>query len=137
MEENREIEKLDAFAKKYVKEIEMEKAPLDFTASIMDKIFLENVKEITFQSKPLFSKKVWFVIFFTVIALVLIPFKSSEKSWLNFPELNFSFFNKIQLSNFLEINTISNTLLYTILFFGVMFIAQLLFLNNYFNKKLA
>ena len=135
MEENRDIKKLDAFAKKYVKEIEMEKAPLDFTASIMDKIVLESTTEVTFQSKPLFSKKVWFAIVFTVIALVLSPFKSSEKSWFNFPELNFSFFSKIQLSNFLEINTISNTVMYTILFFGVMFIAQLLFLNNHFNKK--
>lgn len=135
MEENKRNEKLDSFTKKYVKEIEVNKTTLNFTASVMDKIILENSKEVVFQPKPLLSKKVWFAISVVVIVLILVPFQSSEKSFLTFSKLNISFFNKVQLADFLEVNTLSNTLFYAIFFFGLMVIAQIIFLKRHFDKS--
>ena len=43
MGENKHIKELDAFAKKYVKEISTEQPSLDFTASLMKKITLGNL----------------------------------------------------------------------------------------------
>ncbi|MDB2384983.1 hypothetical protein N9V96_00755 [Polaribacter sp.] len=135
MEENKHDRQLDTFTKKYVKEIEIEKTSMDFTALVMDKILEENVAPVTFKTKPLISKLGWFCIVFSIIALILIPFQSSEKSWLNFTELNFSFFNKFQITNFVEVNPISNIVLLAILIFGLLIITQILFLKNHFSKR--
>jgi hypothetical protein len=134
MEENKHIKEFDAFAKKYLKEIKTESLSKDFTASLMNKIVLENSKSVI-NTKALISKKVWVVIFASVLAVVLIPFKASEKSLITMPKLDFSFLKKIQIPNFLENVSVSNTVMYAILFFGLMFMAQVIFLKNHFNKR--
>jgi hypothetical protein len=100
----------------------------------MNKIVLENSKSVI-NTKALISKKVWVVIFASVLAVVLIPFKASEKSLITMPKLDFSFLKKIQIPNFLENVSVSNTVMYAILFFGLMFMAQVIFLKNHFNKR--
>ena len=107
MEENKKNIELDTFAKKYIQEIKEESPSKDFTTSLMSAIVLENSKSVTV-SKALISKKTWFVILSIVLAVVLIPFKSQEKSLFTMPELDFSFFNKIQIPNVLENFSISN-----------------------------
>lgn len=134
MEENKKNIELDTFAKKYIQEIKEESPSKDFTTSLMSAIVLENSKSVTV-SKALISKKAWFVILSIVLAVVLIPFKSQEKSLFTMPELDFSFFNKIQIPNVLESFSISNTVLYAIFLFGLMLIAQVLFLKNHLNKR--
>jgi len=93
MEENKHIKEFDAFSKKYLKEIKTESLSKDFTASLMNKIVLENSKSVM-NTKALISKKVWFVIFASVLAVVLIPFKASEKSLITMPKLDFLFLRK-------------------------------------------
>jgi hypothetical protein len=134
MEENKHIKEFDTFAKKYLKEIKTESLSKDFTASLMNKIVLENSKSVI-NTKALISKKVWVVIFASVLAVVLIPFKASEKSLITMPKLDFSFLKKIQIPNLLENVSVSNTVMYAILFFGLMFMAQVIFLKNHFNKR--
>jgi|FLOH01.1.fsa_nt_gi hypothetical protein len=134
MEEINKNKELDGFVKKYVKEIKIESPSKDFTASLMNKIVVEDQKSV-FISKELISKKGWFVIFLSVLAVVLIPFKSSEKSLISIPKLDFYFFDKIQIPNFLDNLTVSKTVFYAIFFFGLMFFAQVVFLKNYFNKR--
>ena len=130
MEDNKKSAELDAFAKKYVKEIKTESPSIDFTASLMSKIVVKHQKSV-FITKALISKKGWFIISLLVLALIAIPFEASEKSLIPFPELDFSFLNKIQIPNI----TVSNTVLYAIFFFGLLFMAQVVFLKNYFNKR--
>tara|TARA_B100000809_G_scaffold133509_1_gene131232 strand:- start:67 stop:477 length:411 start_codon:yes stop_codon:yes gene_type:complete len=134
MEENKNTTELDAFAKKYVKEIHTESPSADFTASLMGKIVVEHQKSV-FKSKALISKKVWFLLFALLIALLFIPFKKSEERLLHIPRIDFSFLDKIQMSNLFEIFSVSNTVTYAICFFGLMFMAQVVFLKNYFNKR--
>jgi hypothetical protein len=134
MEENKHIKEFDTFAKKYLKEIKTESLSKDFTASLMNKIVLENSKSVI-NTKALISKKVWVVIFASVLVVVLIPFKASEKSLITMPKLDFSFLKKIQIPNFLENVSVSNTVMYAILFFGLMFMVQVIFLKNHFNKR--
>ncbi|WP_405562159.1 hypothetical protein [Polaribacter sp. Asnod6-C07] len=134
MGENKHINELDAFAKKYVKEIEQEKPSADFTASLMKNI-LEESKSKVFKTKALISKKGWAIISIFVLAVILIPFKTSEKSLINSLEFNFSFLDKIQIPNFLPAINLSNTVFYAIFFFGLMIVAQVVFLKNHFNKK--
>ena len=134
MEENKNSHELDAFAKKYVKEIHTESPSADFTASLMGKIVVEHQKSI-FRSKALISKKGWLVIFGLVLAAIFIPFKKSEERLLNLPRIDFSFLDKIQMPNLFENFSVSNTVTYAICFFGLMFMAQVIFLKNYFEKR--
>ena len=134
MGENKHIEELDAFAKKYVKEIKQDKPSLDFTASIMETITKESASKV-FKTTALISKKTWFIISLLVFAALFIPFKESEKSVLNLPKLDFSFLNKIQIPNLFETISISNTVLYAVFLFGLLFIGQVVFLKNHFNKR--
>ena len=71
MGENKHIKELDAFAKKYVKEISTEQPSLDFTASLMKKITLEKNLEV-FKAKSLISKKGWMLIAASILALIFI-----------------------------------------------------------------
>jgi hypothetical protein len=134
MEENRNTTELDTFAKKYVKEIHTESPSIDFKASLMRKIVAEHQKSV-FRSKALISKKVWFLLFASLIAILFIPFKKSEERLLNFPRIDFSFLDKIQVPNLFENFSVSNTVAYAICFFGLMFMAQVVLLKNHFNKR--
>lgn len=134
MGENKHIKELDAFAKKYVKEIPLEKPSLDFTASLMKKIALEKKSEV-YKAKALISKKGWLLIVASILAVTFIPFKTSEKSFMNLPKLEVSFFDKIQFTNLFDSLSVSNVTLYAVLFFGILFFAQILFLKKHFDKR--
>lgn len=136
MGENKHINELDAFAKKYIKEIPQSKISDNFTNVLMDKLLVET-KTSTIKSSPLISKKVWFLLSVAFIALLVFPFTSSKENILNLPEFKFSFFDKIHIPNLLESLSLSNITLYAFLFFGVMVCIQIGFLKNYFDKRIS
>ena len=136
MEENKHKNELNAFAKKYVKEMKQEKPSFDFTASLMDKIVAELQQKNVYNSSPLISNKIWFLIACAFIAMLFIPFKESEKSMLEIPKIDFSFIDKIQIPNIFIDFSISNTTMYAILFFGFMVMIQVVFLKNHFEKRI-
>ena len=71
MGENKHIQELDAFAKKYVKEIKVEQPSLEFTASIMQTIAKENrAKTKVLSVTPLISKKGWALIFVFIVGIL-------------------------------------------------------------------
>ncbi|QOD62198.1 hypothetical protein H9I45_07085 [Polaribacter haliotis] len=135
MGENKHIEELDAFAKKYVKEIEFEKAPADFTSSIMNTIN-EEKRSAVFKTSALISKKGWFLIAASVFAVLFLSFTNSKENAITYPEIDFSFLEKFQSLNVFEGITISNTVFYSVFFFGFMLLFQLVFLKKYFEKRL-
>jgi hypothetical protein len=136
MGENKHIEEIHAFSKKYVKEIKIERPSLDFTSNLMKKIGeLETIKKaITY--KPLISKKAWFIVFAAIIAVVLIPFKSTNESLFTLPEINFSFLEKLNFSGLLENVNVSSTTLYLSLTFLVLIAIQIFYLKGYFEKQI-
>lgn len=134
MGENKHIEELDAFAKKFVKEIPQEKPSVDFTASLMQVLIKESKKSV-YKPSVLISKKGWFLILGLVVATLFIPFESSKKSLITLPKFDFSFLDSIQIPNFLGFLSVSNTTMYTIFFFGLMILVQVVFLKNHFNKR--
>ncbi|MCL7754661.1 hypothetical protein [Polaribacter sp. Z022] len=136
MEENKNIEKLDAFAKKYVLEIPQEKPSVDFTASIMQSILTENTYATNvFKPKALITKKGWLLIIGLLLVAIFVPFKQMKEYSFSIPEFDFSFLNKFQMPNFFESLSVSNIVLYAVFFFGLMIIAQLVFLKGYFDKR--
>ena len=134
MGENKHIKELDAFAKKYVKEISTEQPSLDFTASLMKKITLEKNLEV-FKAKSLISKKGWMLIAASILALIFISFFTTTESAFNLPKIEFNFLDKLQFTNLFDTLSVSNITLYAVLFFGLLFFAQIVFLKKHLFYK--
>ena len=135
MGENKHIEELDAFAKKYVKEVPLEKPSIDFTASIMQTILKEKTINV-YKPKALITKKGWFLIVSLLLVAIFVPFKQLKQTSIKLPEIDFSFMSKIQIPNLFEYLTVSNTVLYSVFFFGIMIFAQVVFLKGYFENRI-
>ncbi len=135
MGENKHIEEIDAFAKKYIKEIPVESPSVNFTANLMNTISqLQTEKTIVY--KPLISKKGWFVVVAAVIAVVLISFKSSKESIFTMPEINLSFLEKFSFSGVFESVSVSTSTLYLAILFSVLIFIQIFYLKGYFEKQI-
>jgi hypothetical protein len=135
MGENKHIEEIDAFAKKYVKEIPTESPSVDFTANLMHTISKLKMEKPTVY-KPLISKKGWFLVFVAVIAVILVPFKSTEEGLFTLPEMDLSFFEKLNFSGLFESVQVSNTTMYVAILFSVLVFVQIFYLKGYFEKRI-
>jgi len=135
MGENKHIEEIDAFAKKYIKEIPVESPSVDFTANLMHTISqLQTEKTIVY--KPLISKKGWFVVVAAVIAIIILPFKSSEEGFFTLPEMNLSFLEKLNFSGVFESVSVSTPILYLAILFSVLIFIQIFYLKGYFEERI-
>ncbi|MBL4569007.1 MAG: hypothetical protein JKY69_04920 [Flavobacteriaceae bacterium] len=137
MEEIKKNQKLNAFTKKYLKDLELESPSVDFTANIMDVISVIKTSDNAVTYKPLISKKGWFLVFSILAAILIIPLRGVESKWVTLPELNFSFLEKISFTGLLDGFTISNTVVYTVCLFAVLMTIQLFYLKGYFEKRLS
>ena len=135
MEINNQKEEFDAFAKKYVKEILQESPSSNFTATLMHRIAQESVSKSK-STGALISKKARFVLAALFIGVLCLPYVQDEASFITIPELNFSFLNTVQRMNFVESFSMTDTVSFPFLFFGLMLIVQLFILKNYFDKRL-
>lgn len=137
MGENKHIEELDVFAKKYIKEVEAETPSIDFTNTIMQRILkVENTA--LYKATPLISKKAWFVVLGTLVALLFIPFKSSERSESILDKVGYSYLPNIEMpSLFADVSlSVSTTTIYSFVFLAILVLVQVHFLKNYFINKL-
>ena len=137
MEEIKKDQKLNAFTKKYLKDLELESPSADFTANIMDVISAIKTSDSAVSYKPLISKKGWFLVFTILASILIVPLRGVESKWISLPELNFSFLEKISFAGVLDGFTISNTVVYTACLFAVLMTIQLFYLKGYFEKRLS
>lgn len=133
MGENKHIEELDAFVKKYVKDIKEESPSINFTSNLMDILQKEN--SVIYKATPLISKKVWGILISVLILSIFYVSRGTSLSWIKTPKLNLDFIPKIQIPNLFESITISNTILYVCFFFTIMIFVQIYVLKNHFTKK--
>lgn len=135
MGENKHIEELDAFAKKYIQEQKVEQPSANFTANIMQSVLrTENVA--LYKATPLISKKVWGALAAVLIGAIVLVARGSSVQWLQVPELNLEALSKIQVPNIFETLTVSKTMLYACFFFTLMIFVQIYFLKGHFAKKI-
>ncbi len=111
----------------------LESPSIDFTAKVMSGVLsAENSKTLVY--KPVISKKAWFIIFATVIALFafLLLNTKSEASTINFDFSIFSF-DKIfaSFSGFHISSLMGNVLLAA----AIMLFIQIFLLKSYLNKR--
>ena len=127
---------LDNFTKKIIQKASLEHPSIHFTSEIMSQVTTLHSNQATVY-KPLISKKLWVLMALGFILLCfyfVLGAEKQEESW--FSALYFSVLSKNKFANVFSDFTISETLKYGLLFFGLMLCIQILFLKNYFDKRL-
>lgn len=127
MGENKNIEELDAFAKKYVKEISTDEPSSNFTSSIMDVILAEE-KRTVYKNNTKLSYSIWFVLSVFIVAFVCLLLKG-KSSKIVMPSLDFG---ELPSFNF----SISTITIYAFFFLAILFAIQGFYMKQYFNKRL-
>jgi len=136
MGENKHIEELDAFAKKYIKEIETKKPSMDFTSLVMGKINTE-INAAVFKPKSLISKPMWIVIGLLITVAVVFSIQFDNTTTFDIPKVDFSITEAFQKINILSDISFSNSTFYIVLLFGIMLGAQLFYLKKYFDNRIS
>ena len=137
MEEVNKNQEINAFVKKYVSDLQLESPSTDFTSNIMDVILNIELSKSTVIYKPLISKKGWFLVLSILTAILIVPLRGVESKWITFPELNFSFLEKVNFTGLLDGFTVSNTVVYTACLFALLLSIQLFYLKGYFEKQIS
>lgn len=135
MGENKHIEELDAFSKKYIKEIESEQPSVDFTSNIMNTI-LETENSEIYKHVPLITKRGWFILLAILTLSIFYVSKGKSIQLMKFPKIDLKIIPKIKTINLLENISISNVTLYACFFFTVLIFIQINFLKSRFEKSL-
>lgn len=139
MEEENNKKRIDTFLQKYIQEIPLESPSKDFTKNLMEVLTKEETTKVTAYT-PLISKKGWGIIasiiaiFSTVV--VFIPYREEEQSLIDKIPVDFSFLSHISFSKMFEILSVSNSTLYTLVLFTVLFFVQAFYLKGYLHKKI-
>lgn len=134
MGEIKQNKELEAFTKKYIKELKSENPSVNFTASLMDVLQKEN--SIIYKATPLISKKGWFVLVGILIASILYVSKGTSLAWIKMPKVKMDYFSNIQMSHLFDKIAVSNTMLYACFFFTIMIFIQIHYFKNHFTKHL-
>ncbi|CAM1340611.1 hypothetical protein [Tenacibaculum amylolyticum] len=137
MGENKHIEELDTFAKKYINELEVEKPSIDFTKNIMDTILQQEDSKV-YKATPLISKKVWILLLGILSASIFYISRGKSVAWDKIPGVSFGKLPemKVQLPNLFENISISNTMLYAVFFFTILVFVQMYLFKHRFDKDL-
>lgn len=135
MGENKHIEELDAFAKKYVKDVEQELPTFDFTSSVMNKITEVEISSV-YNPAPLISKKVWVLLFslLTICIVYVSKGKSIFSSWKMPEKLKFK--PNYEFPDLFQSISVSNTMLYACFFFTLLIFIQMYLFKIRFDRDL-
>ena len=127
--------KLEKLSDKMMQESGLEKPSFNFTNAVMERVEKVSANQIT-EYKPLISKQAWFIIAVALlpIAYIIVNNSSSSNSnWFDVIDFN-SLFNYQFIDNMFSV-TVSKTVLYTIVLFGLMLCVQIPILKNHFDKR--
>lgn len=137
MGENKHIEELDAFAKKYVQEVEQDIPSLDFTSNVMNTIVGTKSSEV-FKATPLISKKVWFLLFsiLTICIIYVSKGKSILETWTISNKFKFKPNLDFEFPNLFQNISVSNTMVMSCFFFTLLIFIQFYFFKTRFEKDI-
>ncbi len=129
-------QQLDKLARKVVKQAELERPSLDFTANVMAAVEASELSHITVY-KPLISKRAWFVVASLCIAAFAYLFYfggAQDLGWLD--KVDYSLLSDNKITDALGSVTFSKILMYAIVLFGLVWFIQISLIKNLLDKRL-
>ena len=126
--------KEEFLVKKILKEIDSEKAPKNFTANVMH-VIAEQEQVVLEKQAPLISKKLWLMAIAFSSLCFYVVFEKGNSLFTLFPETDFSFLQKIEISNLFSSVSVSNSVVLICGIFTLMVFLQIFYLKNHFEKR--
>lgn len=128
--------KIEELSDRLMKESSLEKLSFNFTDAVMKEVNQVSVSKIT-EYKPLISKQIWVLIASALLVVLYIIVNNSNPSETNlFDVINFNALFEHQFITSFSSITVSKTVMYTIVLFGLMLCVQIPILKNYFDRRL-
>jgi len=128
--------KIEELSDRLMKESSLEKLSFNFTDAVMKEVNQVSVSKIT-EYKPLISKQIWVLIASALLVVLYIIVDNSNPSETNlFDVINFNALFEHQFITSFSSITVSKTVMYTIVLFGLMLCVQIPILKNYFDRRL-
>lgn len=128
---------LEELTKKVMKTPGLESPSFDFKSSVMTEInTIEQSSATTYE--PLISIQMWVFIGMALLALVLYFVFGDitvTTGWLS--KIGIERFYNFEISSPITNLNVSSTLVYAIVFFGIMLAIQIPLLKRYFNQRLS
>lgn len=127
---------LDHLSRKVMGKSTTESPSFDFTTTLMSQINTLKTSKVT-TYVPLISKRVWALILMGVIAIfgfAIFGSPAENQSWLS--DLSLDRISGLELPNLMPNFNMSQTLIYAVVLFGLMFCIQIPILKRYFDKRL-
>lgn len=133
---DKQMDRLDAFTSKMVKETKQETPSVNFSKNVMDAIYaLETEKELA-RNQPLISKKVWLLFVGIIVAATFFLFSNTTMT-------KNSFLSKIDVSKYSNAISfdmslgfsVSNITVYSFVFLAIMVTIQIGYIKNYYNSR--
>ena len=130
---NKEDKNIENLVENLMAETSVENPSIEFTAKVMSGIFAVEKNKV-FMYKPVISKRIWFIILGTIVALfAFIIFNTSMTFAGSNLDLAFLTFDRFLKS--LPIFQISSMTANVILVATIMVFIQIFLLKNYLNKR--
>ena len=127
-------QRLDELTKKMMSSTKLESPSSNFTQNLMAKI--EQMELEPKVHKPLISKVAWIFIGVVITGIILYSSFFGLESFGLVDNVDYSIIENNKVTEALSGLSISKTLMYSILLFGVFMLVQMTVLKNYFDKRL-
>ncbi|MGM5470723.1 hypothetical protein ACS386_10655 [Flavobacteriaceae bacterium LMO-SS05] len=121
---------IEKFVDKVMQSSTLEAPSFDFTAKVMSQVTATSISTVTVY-KPLISKPVWGMLI--LLALGVVTFSVFSKDTTSFGWLDQLDFSRV--SNLFSGIKMSQTAMYSLFMFALMFFIQIPLLKHYFNKR--
>ena len=133
---DKQMDRLDAFTRKVVREIPLEKPSKDFSKNVMAEIYALEKRRVSQQYEPLISKKVWLLLLVFFIVMFLWVFNNSEgEATSTFSWVDLSSFTELISFDFLLNFKVSDVTVYAFVFMAIMVSVQIGYIKNYYNSR--
>ena len=140
MKKNDSDKEMEQLVEKMMKKTSLDTPSLDFTSNIMSKVLDIKTSETTVYN-PLISKKVWMMIGFGVLTLLIyIVFGATTENSGFISKIDFSMLTNNKIGNMVSNMEWSNFHVskafgYAFMSLGIMICIQILFLKRHFNQR--
>ncbi len=126
---------IEEFAKKLIKDAQLESPSSNFVNKVMDAIELETKRVKIKGYKPLISKWGWLIILLVVSFLCYFMLTGTPQSSTLLAKYSSKFIDIIKAINIFEGIQLSKMFTFSFVFFSALVVLQIFVIKNYFNKQ--
>lgn len=133
----KQVKNIEEITKYLIKEAQFELPSEGFLNKVLDSVKQERERTLSKAYTPIIPKSIWILIGVLLVAISIYTLTGTSENSNLLPNIDLSFMNKFNFIKLVEKIQVSNTFTYTIVFFSILAMFQLLVIKNYYTKEIA